>query len=110
MTDETKKLFDAPWEVDRPIIGFDYAVKNANGSTIAETSIRDLAFQFARLPELYDALAEAIREACCDCIDQVYDSPRAYDPVLQGCLFQDKKCCEKCRSWIALLNKVREGK
>ena len=83
-------------------------VSTRTNHTVAISFDEKDADLIAYLPELYDALAEAVREACCDCIDQVYDSPSAYDPVLQGCLFQDKECCEKCRSWIALLNKIKE--
>ena len=105
MTDETKRIFNAPWKTTE----HDW-VTDCNGHGFTQTETREQANRLACLPELYDALAEAIREACCDCIDQVYDSPSAYDPVLQGCLFQDKECCEKCRRWIALLNKVKDGK
>ena len=110
MTDETKTLFNAPWRVEKPVFGLDYEIRDNKNTVLAVTSVREIAKSVARFPDLYDALADAVREHCCDCIDQVYDNPGTYDPVEKGCLFKKEHCCEKCRSWIALLNKVREGK
>lgn len=122
MTDETKKLFNAPWKrannLSRNGSG---KVRGRSQSRIVDASDRPVAYAYptgtqkitanrlARLPELYDALANAVRDACQDCVDQVYDHPTVYDPVKQGCLFKDKNCCEMCRSWIELLRKVRDG-
>lgn len=111
MTDETKKLFDAPWEVERPIIGLDYAVKNANGSTIAKTSIRDLACQFSRLPELYDALNKQAYYRCVDCLrhtaNTIDDIPLNRDMIEHGCP-KNRTDCGAFDAWT-LLKKVRDG-
>ena len=66
MTDETKKLFDAPWTVVSPddpeedrliIIAAGGLVKIANDvDTLVDAN------RLARLPELYDALVEAKNE------------------------------------------------
>ena len=109
MTDETKNLFDAPWFPFSRACDF-HGLKRSNGSEIfSDASLRSEVNRLARLPELYDALANAVRDTCQDCVDQVYDHPTDYDPVKQGCLFKDKNCCEMRRSWIELLQKVRDG-
>lgn len=57
MTDETKKLFDAPWcSTD-----YDY-VEDSDGYYICEAETHEQSNRLARLPELYDALMEARNE------------------------------------------------
>jgi hypothetical protein len=109
MTDETKELFDAPYKVYETRNGYNVICTNKVLPQLCWTTGKKDANRLARLPELYDALANAVRDACQDCVDQVYDHPTGYDPVKQGCLFKDKNCCEMCRSWIELLRKVRDG-
>lgn len=109
MTDSTKNLFDAPWYVFSSTDDEITVIENESGRVLAELDDVKTANRLARLPELYDALANAVRDTCQDCVDQVYDHPTGYDPVEYGCLFKDKNCCEMCRSWIELLRKVRDG-
>ena len=127
MTEETVKIFDAPWkDATYSVEDMSYFdIKDAHGQVfcscwvqyytskekpgIDEDAAEKTMNRILRLPELYDALANAVRDACQDCVDQVYDHPTGYDPVEYGCLFKDKNCCEMCRSWIELLRKVRNG-
>jgi hypothetical protein len=109
MTDETKNLFDAPWYVFSAPDDEITVIENESGRVLAELDDVKTTNRLARVPELYDALANAVRDACQDCVDQVYDHPTDYDPVKYGCLFKDKNCCTMCRSWIELLRKVRDG-
>ena len=127
MTEETAKIFDAPWEdASYTVEDMSYFdIKDVHGQVfcscwvqyytskekpgIDEDAAEKTMNRILRLPELYDALANAVRDACQDCVDQVYDHPTDYDPVKHGCLFKDKNCCEMRRSWIELLRKVRDG-
>ena len=99
--------FDTPLRVVSDDAG--YIVYSKSNDIVCQNSFYVDAKRMARMPELYDALANAVRNACQDCVDQVYDHPTDYDPVKHGCLFKDKSCCEMCRSWIELLRKVRDG-
>jgi hypothetical protein len=103
MKREIKTWFGAPWTVD------DCRVFDNRNWTIAVCDDPDDSKRIKYLPELYEALADAVRETCCDCIDQVYDNTETYDPVEQGCLFKNEHCCDKCRSWIKLLQTVKSG-
>lgn len=66
MTDETKKLFDAPWEIRPCNVGYD--VVSAYNSIaedrifVAHADSKATVNCLARLPELYDALMEAKNE------------------------------------------------
>lgn len=63
MTDETKKLFDAPWLSEEYEHGHGaWVVRRSKGYLIAENLSGQDANRLARLPELYDALQEAIFE------------------------------------------------
>ena len=110
MTRKTKHIFNGPWKAEEYEHGRGaWVVRNSKGYLIAENLSGQDAKIFTHLPDLYDALADAVREACCDCIAQVYDNPETYDPVEQGCLFKNEHCCDKCRSWIKLLQTVKSG-
>lgn len=99
MTDETKKLFDAPWRAT----DLDY-VEDANGFYVCECGTHLTASNIARLPELYDALREAAGGKCWSCagvnVDTVLDN---------GC---PKEADDDCfvAKWIEVLRKVRDGK
>ena len=112
MTDETKKLFDAPWKrannLSRNGSG---KVRGRSQSRIVDASDRPVAYAYptgkqkitanrlARLPELYDALSDAANRLC--------GEPR----------YRGQYACESCvvkdscqvRKWYELLEKVRDG-
>ena len=94
MTEETKQLFSAPWELGLEKRGSFYRPCIVAGDTkIASVSSKEIAKRIAHLPELYDALQEAIKETCDNC-----------DGSLPDC----KNNC-KWFNWTKLLRKVRDG-
>ena len=113
MTDETKQLFNAPWTGGerRDKLSDDFVVIDDKCATITSHIItKETANRLARLPELYDALAEAIRDACEDCVTEAeLRTGMIFDPVEYGCVYPERDCCPKCRGWIELLRKVRDG-
>lgn len=108
MTEETRKLFDAPWKTMPEDHGI---VQDVNGAAVAKCVSPAVANAFSSLPELYDALVEAVNDACQDCVDETYElTGFLFDPANDGCVYPERDCCPKCRSWIALLRKVRDAK
>lgn len=95
MTDETKKLFDAPWRVDNRRYPFD--VTESDGFWVCECATLETANRLARLPELYDKLMWAVVQKC----------PDAFLALDECRLCPDKKC--KYREIVELLRKVRDG-
>ena len=94
MTDETKRIFDAPWQ----IWGDGCQVCDIRGTERAYCEdIKDSA-RFVRLPELYDKLMWAVVQKC----------PDAFLTLDECRLCPDKKC--KYREIFELLRKVRDGK
>ncbi len=62
MTDETKKLFDAPWTVTLEEIRKDtvrYDVAKSHLDLVAIDLAHEDAHRLARLPEMYEALDKA---------------------------------------------------
>ena len=92
MTEETKKLFDAPWSA-YPLDD----VGDANGNFVCACETPEMAHRLARLPELYDALMHFV----------VNDCPHAFISNDECLLCPDKKC--KTREAVELLRKVRDG-
>ena len=99
MTDETKKLFDAPWAIEEEAPLVWYCVIDSKDSVVAN-DVRDqkTVNRLARLPELYDALMYFV----------VNDCPHAFISNDECRLCPDKKC--KTREAVELLRKVRDGK
>lgn len=108
MTDETKKLFDAPFAVmgdSTDYTKFNVIIHSRKSprycSTVASCIDQKTAIRFARLPELYDALVVAAKEYC-------PNIKYAANP-LEAC---DNCGGENCAAteWLDLLRKVKEGK
>lgn len=101
MTDETKKLFDAPWVVDAKIFETFGEVFDVMDEDLylhyARCYEEKTANRLARLPELYDALVYFV----------VNDCPHAFISNDECRLCPDKKC--KSREAVELLRKVRDG-
>jgi hypothetical protein len=119
MTEETKKLFNAPWCVDiHAVDGFDGetyvfdGVYNDKCELVCGNIQKHVTSnRLSHLPELYDALVEAVYDACQDClVERSYVSEEEYDLIENGCVYPERDCCEQCRGWIELLRKVRDGK
>jgi hypothetical protein len=101
MTEETKKLFCAPWTFKYQVhegwgTGFELCATDGMGVAVSPTE--EHANRLARLPELYDALMHFV----------VNDCPHAFISNDECRLCPDKKC--KTREIIELLQKVRDGK
>ena len=115
MTEETAKIFDAPWE-DASYVVEDmsyFDIKDAHGQVfcscwvqyytskekpgIDEDAAERTMNRILRLPELYDALMDAAVQFCPDAF-------LANDE----CRLCPKEQC-KGREWIELLRKVRNG-
>ena len=111
MIDETRQLFNAPWTVadDKDEQGR-YMVLDNDMACVAKESTLNDAKRIAHLPELYDALKEAIDDACQDCVEETYQrTGMLFEPSTDGCIYPERDCCPKCRGWIELLRKVRDG-
>ena len=113
MTDETKKLFDAPWAIEEEAHLVWYCVIDSKDSVVAN-DVRDqkTVNRLSHLPELYDALKESINDKCRKCIndtrrrgDKSYINP--YDFIELGCPY-NRTCVTS--DYLKLLRKVRYGK
>ena len=113
MTNETKKLFDAPWQVadDKDELGR-YMVLDDDLACVAKESTLKDANRISHLPELYDALMEAAYEHCYNsCLVFIYayaESVLEIYMIENGCPRKNDEC-EYCKVW-ELLKKVRDGK
>ena len=112
MTDETKKLFDAPWKVCLEKRGSFYRPCVCSSDTkIASVCTKENANRLVRLPELYNALVETTYAKCYSCHIQKEQKPTTQnrsDYIESGCTFHKDNCYFQ-KVW-ELLRKVREGK
>ena len=109
MTEETRKLFDAPWKAEEYKHGKGaFVVRNNGGYLVAENMSKQDAQRLARLPELYEALAMTTYEDCfnCYCKNKTPDVPSKKAFMENGCPF--KQTCDYADVW-KLLKKVRDG-
>ena len=100
MTDETKKLFDAPWSI--------YLlddVGDANGNFVCSCETPKMANRLARLPQLYDALLAHLSATCIRCKRRNCKFDKESFIQNEGC-----GCCEGIfqEQW-KLLRKVSDG-
>ena len=112
MTDETQKLFNAPWIVYGEPDDYSFVIQNASEDEIATVFILDEAKRLARLPELYDALLDEIRAKCNTCIHdniQLGNVPFVinFNTIQNGCPFKDRQC--HTVKHIEIIQKVRDG-
>ena len=112
MTDETKKLFDAPLRAEEYKYGKGaFVVRNNSGYLVAENMSGQDATRLARLPELYDALMETVYYKCFECMGGLrhnIDMTRE-EIVKNGCPKQNKSNVCIYVKHIELLRKVRDG-
>jgi hypothetical protein len=112
MKDHTKQHFDAPWGIERVHID-----QNRTALSIVSDS-RKLRFancyspkdanRFLCLPELYDALEEAIFEI--NRLTEAWENGEKFPDYLDSCLAENKKLPhENTMEWAALLCKVWKG-
>lgn len=110
MTEETKKLFDAPWTVTREEIRKDtlrYGVAKANIDIdlVAIDLAHEDAHRLARLPELYDALLAHLSATCIRCKSRNCKFDKESFIQNEGC----GGCEGIFREQWKLLKKVRDG-
>ena len=118
MQEAVKKLFDAPFAVmgdAEDYTKFNVIISSPNSPrhccTIASCVDRKTAIRFARLPELYDALADAAERVCRKCVafwfpGQKIDFPEDFADFT--CPITKAGCF--CENWLNLLKKVKDGK
>lgn len=104
MTDETKKLFNAPWAIEEEAPLVWYCLIDSKDSVVAN-DVRDqkTVNRLARLPELYDALREAAGGKCWTCAGENTETMLDH-PCPKG---HDEDCY--VAKWRELLRKVRDG-
>ena len=104
MNDETKILFDAPWTggMRKDRLSEEYVVVSDHNFTIAaHVDTKENANRLSRLPELYDALMEALEIIC------GIPGEDACDHCSNASLDLGGPC--RIREWRELLQKVRDG-
>ena len=119
MTDETKKIFNAPWqksfqdwETYKEITIYD-----SKNQPVCLTRNKEMSNRIARLPELYDTLFEITIERCARCVathaNRGIQAPLGFDFFTGECPFETDKYydgdpCVWRQRW-KLLQKVRDG-
>ena len=97
MLGNTKKLFNAPWQIMQNYTNFIDVVNNKSQSMGTFVDIKD-ANRFKHLPELYAALEETLAIIC----------GIEGENACKQCSNGDLDC--PTREWRELLKKVKEGK
>ena len=103
MTDETKKLFDAPYKVCETRNGYNVICTNKVLPQLCWTTDKKDANRISHLPELYDALFDSVLRICSTCIgSNLSDTP--LDDI-------GRYCRANCsvHKYTALLKKARDG-
>jgi len=105
MNDKTKEIFAAPWTIEEEAPLAWYCVIDSKDSVVAN-DVRDqkTVNRLARLPELYDALAEAAAGKCWSCAGESSETMLDH-PCPKG---HDEDCY--VAKWRELLKFVRDGK
>lgn len=107
MTNETQRLFSAPWIRCRIEIEgkMQPCVSARTNHTVAISFDEKDANRLANLPELYDALIEAARYRCWHCRHEDFPDFACIEDFEKNC----KTVSCGCRDWWKLLRKVRDG-
>ena len=96
MTDETKKLFDAPYKVYETRNGYNVIYTNKVLPQLCWTTDKKDANRISHLHELYDALMYLVVNYCHE----------AFLSCDECRLCPDQNC--KGRKWVELMRKVRD--
>ena len=104
MNEPVKKLFSAPWAISRETAHKPFLdIFDSDNFPIATDLCTDYAHWLVHLPELYDALLEAVWQKCYHCIGKL---PLSTEAILEkGCPKERNGCV--CLDWIDLLQKIR---
>ena len=103
MKDHTKQHFDAPWQ-KRTVLDIETAsgIPIGGADSLADTN------RFLLIPELYDALEEAIFEI--NRLTEAWENGEQFPDYLDSCLAENKKLPhENTMEWAILLGKVWNG-
>lgn len=107
MSNETQKLFDAPFAVmgdSKEHTKFNVIIYYRKSprycSTVASCIDQKTAIRFVRLPELYDALMDAAKTYC---------KGADFSCLKEHCAYARRQKCHAL-PWIELMQKVRDGK
>lgn len=110
MTDETRKLFDAPWYVFSSPDDEITEIENESSRVLAELDDVKNANRLARLPELCDALKHATHTLCvsfcASCLPKGSETGMATF-IQNGCPRSSESC--DMAKWWELIRKVRDG-
>ena len=115
MRDETKKLFDAPWETEFYENG-DFFVKDNMSRTLCQTDTQENMNRISHIPELYEALIDTNLDFCQKCFHEsrwsTESAPSADAFIEHGCPKIDRSSIIGCRRdhFWKLLKQVRDGK
>lgn len=90
MTDETKLIFAGPWKASQ------WCVLDSNDRVVATCASKKDAVRIAMLPDLYEALDEALHIICNDCQKKLNFTSR------------DCKYCHR-QSWRDILDRCKGG-
>lgn len=112
MNEHTKQHFDAPWSVEKEHIDQRRTalsiISNSRKLRYANCFSKEDANRFSCLPELYDALEEAIFEI--NRLTEAWENGEEFPDYLDSCLAENKKLPhENTMKWAMLLGKVWNG-
>ena len=108
MTDETKKLFDAPYKVYETRNGYNVICTNQVLSQLCWTTDKKDANRIAHLPELYEELKSSCYDFCWSCLATLGIDPPTADELVENLCPRKPNCCGYNNRW-KLLRKVRDG-
>jgi hypothetical protein len=109
MTDETKKLFDAPWYVFSAPDDEITVIENESGHVLAELDDVKTANRLAILPELYEELKSSSYDYCWSCLAMLGIDPPTEDELVENLCPRKPSFCGYNNRW-KLLRKVKDGK
>lgn len=114
MTEKTKQIFYAPWNVKHHVHAcweVDFEVSTTNGMSVAVSPTEEHANRLARLPELFAYLLDRVYYDCstCYCKNTGFLLQQTMDEIIDaGCPLKRKFC--DTNAVFKLLMEVRDGK
>ena len=107
MTDEIKNVFRAPWKLYNAAT-CSYDVLDADNEIVLSVYGETNATQFFHIPDLYDALQEAIFEI--NRLTEAWENGIKLPDYCESCLAENRKLPhQNTMEWAILLGKVKDG-